>query len=123
MSFWSTILQDLKALITKVESELSNAWGFVKDYVQEAFNEEEAALFPQIEKQISQLLQDEAATAGLTVKERVAMAVSELTKDMAVDAALAVQTLYNAYVWTVAHRIGLKDGNQGNLPGGNSSGT
>jgi hypothetical protein len=122
MNLWTIILTDLKAIIAKIESEAQNAWSFFTAYVQEAISEEEAALFPQIEAQASQLLQDEAKTAGLTVKERVAMAVTELTADLSADAALAAQTLYNAYVWTVAHKLGLQDGNQGTSTTGDFSG-
>lgn len=120
---WQIILNDLKAIIEKIEGEAASVWAFLTAYLKEAYTEEQAALFKQIEAQASQLLLDEAKTAGLTVKERVAMAISELTADLAVDAALAAQTLYNSYVWTVAHNLGLKDGNQGNLPGGDSTGT
>ena len=122
MSFGSVILNDLKAIVAQIEADLTNALNFLKSYIEEAFTEEQAALFPAIEAQAAQLLQDEAKTAGLTVKQRVEMAVGELTKDLAVDAALAVTTLYNAYVWTVAHKLGLQDGNQGNLPGGTQTG-
>lgn len=123
MNIWQIIVADLKAILDKIESEAQSVWSFFTAYIKEAFTEEQAALFPQIEAQAKQLLLDEAKTAGMTVKERVSMAVGELTADLSVDAALAIQTLYHAYVWTVAHRIGLKDGNQGNLEGGNSGPT
>ena len=123
MNIWQIILGDLKAIVAKIESEAQSVWSFFTAYIQEAFTEEQAALFPKIEAQAAQLLQDEAKTAGMTVKERVAMAVGEITADLGVDAALAMQTLYNAYVWTVAHKLGLQDGNQGSSTTGDFSGT
>lgn len=122
MSFGSVILEDLKIIVQRIEQDLTNALNFLKSYIEEAFTEEQAALFPEIEAQAVQLLQDVIKTQGLTVKERVAMAVTELTSDLSLDAALTAQTLYNAYVWTVAHKLGLIDGNQGTLPGGTQIG-
>lgn len=118
---WTIIVNDLKALLAKIETEVANAWVFLKAYIQEAINEEEAALFPIIEQQATQLLQDEAKTQGLDIKGRVAMAEVEILADLAADGKVAAVTLVNAYIWTVAHKLGLKDGNQGNLTTGNQT--
>lgn len=120
---WTIILNDIKGIVAKIESELANAWAFLMAYVKEAVSEEEAALFPLIEAQAAQLLQDEVKTAGLTVKERVAMAESEIMIDLASDGKVAAATLVAAYVAVTAHKLGLVDGNQGSMPQGNSSGS
>lgn len=119
---WKIILSDLQSIIQRIEADLTGALNFLKSFIEEAFSEEEAALFPAIEAQVSQLLQDEAKTQGLTVAERVQMAVTELTFDAGVDLALATSTLKNAYVWTVAHKLNLTDGNQGQSSTGDLSG-
>ena len=115
---WSIIVADLKALLTKIESVAETVWHLLTAYVQEAISEEEAALFPKIKAQAEQLLIDETKLVGLDVKGRVALAVAEITKDLAEDAVIAEQTLVNAYVWVVAHKIGLQDGNQGVVTSG-----
>ena len=118
---WSIIITDLKKLVAMVEAELANAWNFLSSYVKEAFTEEEAALFPIIEAQATQLLTDVVKTQGLTVKERVAMAEAEIMADLATDGKVFVATLISAYVAVTAHKLGLIDGNQGNLVGGNTN--
>ena len=118
---WSIIITDLKKLVAMVEAELANAWYFLSSYVKEAFTEEEAALFPIIEAQATQLLTDVVKTQGLTVKERVAMAEAEIMADLATDGKVFVATLISAYVAVTAHKLGLIDGNQGNLVGGNTN--
>ena len=115
---WKIIWADLKALLAKIEAEMASAIHFLTAYIHEAITEEEAALFPLIEQQAAQLLTDEVKTQGLTVKERVAMAETEIMADLVADGKVAVATLISAYVWTVAHKKGLIDGNQGNLQGG-----
>ena len=107
------ILNDIKAIVTKIEAELANAWNFLWAYVKEAVTEEEAALFPLIEAQAAQLLQDEVKTAGMTVAQRVAMAQTEIMAALAADGKVAAATLVAAYVAVTAHKLGLVDGNQG----------
>lgn len=113
MTFWQTIKADFDALLAKIESEASNAWAFLKLYVQEAINEEEAALFPIIEQQAMQILQDQEQMNGLSLKDRIALAESEIMSDLTADGKVAAATLVNAYLWVVAHKLGLTDGNQG----------
>lgn len=120
---WKIILDDIKAVVAKIEAELANGWNFLVAYLKEAVTEEEAALFPLIEAQAAQLLQDEAKTAGLTVKQRVAMAESEIMAALVIDGKVAAATLVAAYVAVTAHKLGLVDGNQGVMPEGNSSGS
>ena len=110
---WKILIADLENVIARIKTELGSALAFLKDYIHEAFTEEEAALFPAIEAQAAQLLTDVVKTQGLTVKERVAMAEAEIMADLASDGKLVAATLVSAYVWTVAHRKGLVDGNQG----------
>lgn len=119
---WKIIVADLKALLSKVEGELESGWNFLITYVKEAVKEEEAALFPLIEAQATQILTDVTKTQGLTVKERVALAETEIMAALVADGKVAAATLVAAYVAVTAHRLGLVDGNQGNLTGGNSTG-
>lgn len=121
MSFWSTILTDLKLLLAKVEAELANGWNFLTTYLKEAISEEEAALFPLVEAQAAQILVDVVKTEGLTVAQRVALAETEIMAALVADGKVAAATLISAYTWTVAHKLGLEDGNQGNLVGGNTT--
>jgi len=120
---WGIIVQDLKNILAKIESEIQSAWNFLTAYLHEAITEEEAALFPLIEQQASQLLTDVVKTQGLTVKERVAMAEAEIMADLAADGKVAVATLVSAYVAVTAHKLGLTDGNQGTSSTGDFSGT
>lgn len=119
---WNVILNDLKALLAKIESEAMNVWIFLTSYIQEAFTEEEAALFPLIESQAAQILDDVVKTQGLTVKERVSLAETEIMAALAVDGKVAVATLVSAYVAITAHKMGLTDGNQGVSSAGDFSG-
>lgn len=116
---WKIITDDLKAVLAKIEVELQSVYNFLVVYVKEAVTEEEAALFPLIESQASQILQDVIKTQGLTVKERIAMAESEIMVNLVADGKVVVATLVAAYVAVTAHKLGLVDGNQGILPQGN----
>lgn len=115
---WQVILNDLKALLYKVEAELQSAWNFLTSYIHEAITEEEAAIFPLIESQAAQILTDAVATQGLTVKERVALAETEIMAALVADGKTFAATLIAAYVAVTAHKLGLIDGNQGTMPGG-----
>ena len=115
---WQIIVSDIKAVLAKIESEVASAWNFLISYVKEAVTEEEAALFPLIEAQAAQILTDVVKTQGLTVKERVALAETEIMAALVADGKVAVATLVAAYVAVTAHKLGLVDGNQGNLAGG-----
>lgn len=119
---WQIILNDIKAIVTKIEAELANAWNFLNSYLKEAITEEEAVLFPLIEGQAAQILTDVVKTQGLTVKERVALAETEIMADLVTDGKVAVATLVSAYVAITAHKLGLIDGNQGVSPTGDFSG-
>ena len=119
---WATIVADLKGILSKIESELQSAWNFLTSYIHEAITEEEAALFPLIESQAAQILQDAIKTQGLTVKERIALAESEIMVALVADGKVAAATLVAAYVNVTAHRLGLTDGNQGSSSTGNFSG-
>lgn len=110
---WKIIAEDAKELIAKIESELASVWNFLISYVKEAVTEEEAALFPLIEAQAAKILTDVVKTQGLTVKERVSLAESEIMVNLAADGKVAVATLVAAYVAVTAHKLGLIDGNQG----------
>lgn len=114
--------QELAALIAEIETKLASAWSFFWSYLKEAIKEEEAVLFPMIAQQAAQLLQDEAKTTGLTVKERVAMAETEIMASLAVDGKVAAATLVSAYVAITAHKLALTDGNQGISQVGDFSG-
>ncbi len=122
MSLWKTIVDDLKAVLAKIEDELKSALNFLISYVKEAVSEEEAALFPLIEAQATQILVDVVKTQGLTVKERIALAETEIMVALAADGKVAAATLISAYVTITAHKLGLVDGNQGNMAGGSSTG-
>lgn len=119
---WNAILTEIKAIVAKIEAEIQSAWNFLISYIKEAVTEEEAALFPLIEAQAAQLLQDEAKTTGLTVKQRVAMAEAEIMADLILDGKVASATLVAAYVAVTAHKLGLVDGNQGQSSVGDLSG-
>ncbi len=122
MSLWKTIVDDLKAVLAKIEDELKSALNFLISYVKEAVSEEEATLFPLIEAQATQILVDVVKTQGLTVKERIALAETEIMVALAADGKVAAATLISAYVTITAHKLGLVDGNQGNMAGGSSTG-
>ena len=110
---WQVILNDIKTIVSKIEAELASAWNFLISYLKEAVTEEEAALFPLIEAQAAQLLQDEVKTAGLTVQQRIVMAETEIMADLVQDGKVVAATLIAAYVTITAHKLGLVDGNQG----------
>lgn len=120
---WKIIVADLKAILAKIESELASGWNFLVSYVKEAVTEEEANLFPLIEAQATQILVDVIKTNGLTVKERIALAETEIMAALIADGKAAAATLVSAYVTITAHKLGLIDGNQGIMPEGNSSGS
>ena len=42
---WAIIIADLKAVLAKIEGEISTAWSFLMAFLKEAITEEEAALF------------------------------------------------------------------------------
>lgn len=119
---WTVILNDLKSIAAKIESELASALNFLVSYIKEAVSEEEATLFPLIEAQASQILVDVVKTQGLTVKERIALAETEIMAALVSDGKVVAATLVAAYVTVTAHKLGLVDGNQGVLPEGNSTG-
>lgn len=110
--------QELLALISGIEEKLASAWRFLWAYLKEAVTEEEAALFPVIQAQAAQLLQDEIKTSGLTVKQRILMAEGEIMAALIADGKIAAATLVSAYVNMTAHKMKLVDGNQGTLQGG-----
>lgn len=114
---------ELLALIKKIEDDLSSAWRLLWVFFKEAITEEEAALFPVFKAQVVKLFNDEAAMQGLTVKERVALAVTEATADLAQDLVIAKQALFNSWAWAIAHQQGITDGNQGQSTTGDFSGT
>ncbi len=115
---WGIIVADLKAILAKIESEFQSVWNFITTYLHEAITEEEAVLFPLIEAQAAKILTDVVKTQGLSVKERVALAETEIMANLAADGKVALATLVAAYVAITAHKLGLIDGNQGNLAGG-----
>lgn len=123
MSIWSTIVADVEALLAKIKLELASALNFLLTYVKEAVTEEEAALFPLIEAQASQILVDVVKTQGLTVKERIALAETEIMAALVADGKVAAATLISAYVTVTAHKLGLVDGNQGVVTSGDSATT
>ena len=106
-----------------IESEASSAFSFMISFLKEAISEEEAALFPAFKAQAIQIFNDAVQTQGLTVEQRVALVVTEAVADLASDIALARTALYNSWAWAIAKQQGLTNGNQGNMPGGSSSGT
>lgn len=105
-----------------IESEASTAWSFLVAFLKEAITEEEAALFPAFQAQAIQIFNDAVKTEGLTVQERVALVVTEATVDLAADVVLAKNALFTSWAWAIAYQQGIKDGNQGNLPGGTQVG-
>ena len=109
------ILNELKALIGKLESEAQSAITFLLSFFKEAITEEEAALFPAFKAQAIQLFNDEAKMEGLNVQARVALAVAEGTADLAADIVLAKNALFHSWAWAIAHQQGIKDGNQGSM--------
>ncbi len=109
---------ELLCLIAKIEGELSTDWRFLWSFIKEAVKEEEAALFPKFREQAIKLFNDEAAMQGLSVKDRVALAVSEGTADLAEDIVIAKNALFNSWAWAIAHQTGQIDGNQGILENG-----
>lgn len=117
------ILEDLKSIILKIEQEAVNVWHFLTTYIHEAITEEEAALFPIIEAQAAQILTDVVKTQGLTVKQRVELAETEIMAALAQDGKVAAATLVSAYIWTVAHKKGIVDGNQGIVTNGTDTTT
>ena len=120
---WDTILADLKAVVAALESQAGTALAFLLSFFKEAVTEEEAALFPVFKAQVVKLFNDEAAMQGLQVKDRVALAVTEATADLAQDVVLAKNALFHSWAWAIAHEQGLIDGNQGQSSIGNFSGT
>ena len=104
-----------------IESEASSAFSFMTSFLKEAITEEEAALFPAFQALATKILNDEAAIQGLDVKGRVALMVSDFLASLPADVALAKTALVNSWAWAIAHQQGLKDGNQGILPGGNQT--
>ncbi len=115
---WKIIIEDLKNILAKIEGEVESVWNFLTAYIHEAIKEEEAILFPLIESQAVKILTDVVKTEGLTVKQRVELAETEIMTNLAIDGKVAVATLISAYVAITAHKIGLVDGNQGNLASG-----
>lgn len=115
---WKMILNALKGLIQQIEAHIESAIHFLSDYIHEAITEEEAVLFPLISAQAAQILTDVVKTQGLTVKQRISLAETEIMAALVVDGKVAAQTLISAYVAVTAHKLGLVDGNQGVLPGG-----
>ena len=105
-----------------VETEANTALSFLLSFFKEAISEEEAALFPAFKAQVLQLWNDETKIAGLDVKGRVALAVTEGTVDLAADIVLAKNALFNSWAWAIAHQQGLTNGNQGSSPTGDFSG-
>ena len=120
---WGIILADLKGILSKIEAEVISVWNFLTAYIHEAITEEEAALFPLIEGQAAQIMTDVVKTTGLTVKQRVALAETEIMAALVTDGKTAAATLVSAYVAVTAHKLGLINGNQGNLVGGVDSAT
>jgi hypothetical protein len=120
---WQIILNDLKAILIKIEGEAATAWSFLVSFFKEAITEEEAALFPVFKAQVVKLFNDEAAMQGLSVKDRVALAVTECTADFAQDLVIAKNALFHSWAWAIAHQQGLVDGNQGASSTGDFSGT
>lgn len=120
VSALDTAWNDLKNWI---ESNASTAIAFLLSFFKEAISEEEAALFPAFQTQAIQIFNDAVKTQGLTVQQRVALVVVEATADLAADVVLAKNALFNSWAWAIAHQQGIIDGNQGNMPAGNSSGT
>ena len=115
-----TAVTDLK---NWVESTASTAFSFLMSFFKEAISEEEAALFPAFQTQAVQIFNDAVKTQGLTVQERVALVVVEATADLAADVVLAKNALFNSWAWAIAHQQGIINGNQGNLPAGNTGPT
>lgn len=120
---WSIILNDLKAILSKIEAEAGTALSFLLSFFKEAITEEEAALFPAFQALATQILNDEAKITGLNVQERVAVIVADFAATIPADIALAKNALFNSWAWAIAHQTGQINGNQGNLPGGNSGPT
>ena len=120
---WKIIIADLKAVLAKIEGEISTAWSFLMAFLKEAITEEEAALFPAFQALATKILNDEAAIQGLDVKGRVALMVTDFLATLPADIALAKTALVNSWAWAIAHQQGLTDGNQGSSSTGDFSGT
>lgn len=110
---WTIILNDVKAIITKIELELASVWHFANSYLKEAYTEEKATLIPLITAQAAQILVDVVKTQGLTVKQRIALAETEIMAALVQDGKVATATLVSAWVNITADKLGLIDGNQG----------
>jgi hypothetical protein len=117
MSFWTTIIQDIEALLAKVKAELGTALSLFIAFIKEAVTEEEAALWPQFQALAIQIFGDETKMAGLNLDARVAVVVADFMAQLPADVALAKKALINSWAWAVAHQQGIVDGNQGNVNG------
>ena len=119
---WNLILNDIKAVISKIEAEAGTALSFLLSFFKEATKEEEAALFPAFQALATQILNDEAKITGLNVQERVLVIVADFTATIPADIALAKNALFNSWAWAIAHQTGQLNGNQGVSTTGNFSG-
>jgi hypothetical protein len=115
---WNILLNDLKAIISKIEQEAGTALSFLLSFFKEAITEEEAALFPAFQALASKILNDEAAIQGLNVQQRVNVVVADFLATLPADIVLAKTALVNSWAWAIAHQQGLTNGNQGVLTGG-----
>lgn len=121
--FFATLKAEWDKFLAWEQQAAQSAITFLLSFFKEAISEEEAALFPAFKAQVIKLFNDEAAMQGLTLKERVALAVTEGTVDLAQDLVIAKNALFNSWAWAIAHQQGLMDGNQGQSPTGDFSGT
>lgn len=121
--FDDDIVVPLENLIASIKAKASSALSFLLSFFKEAISEEEAALFPAFQAQVTAIFNDELKMSGLaTVQERVAVAVADATADLAADVVLAKNALFNSWAWAIAHQQGLTNGNQGSSVAGDFSG-
>lgn len=120
---WNEIVTEVETLLALLKTKAESAISIFLSFMGEAVTEEEAALWPQFKALAIQIFNDETKISGLDVPARVVVVVTDFSAQLPADVALAKNALINSWAWAVAYQTGQINGNQGNLPGGNTGAT
>ena len=118
---WAFILNDLKALISKIESIAVTLW----QDVEQAFPAAEQAAIKDLIPLAQQIVNDLNNQGGLTGKEIVAEALAQIETALVKAGKDFIITLATQAVAIAIANAGVQTaaGNSGNMPDGNSSGS